>query len=157
MFKSAGLAKMLAGRRKFFRGPHVRHLWLRGTFEFNKTPFDLTYASSSFQHFINNVLADTESYCFAFVDDIFIFSRDMTSHKHHLHDIANRLSAYGLTLNMAKCSLGLSEITVLGYKLSQNGIVPLEGKIIAMKDFHSIYSQGTTTIFGLSPLLAPFS
>ena len=27
MFKSAGLAKMFAGRRKFFRGPHVRHLW----------------------------------------------------------------------------------------------------------------------------------
>ena len=25
MFKSAGLAKMFAGRRKFFRGPHVRH------------------------------------------------------------------------------------------------------------------------------------
>ena len=26
MFKSTGLAKMFAGRRKFFRGPHVRHL-----------------------------------------------------------------------------------------------------------------------------------
>ena len=59
----------------------------------------------------------------------------MTSHKHHLHDIANRLNAYGLTLNMAKCSLGLSEITVLGYKLSQNGIVFLEDKIIIIKKF----------------------
>ena len=29
MFKSAGLAKMFAGRRKFFRGPHVCHLWCR--------------------------------------------------------------------------------------------------------------------------------
>ena len=29
MFKSTGLAKMLAGRRKFFRGPHVRHLCLK--------------------------------------------------------------------------------------------------------------------------------
>ena len=75
----------------------------------------------SFQHFINNVLAGTESYCFAFVYDIFIFFRDMTSHKHRLHNIANRLNAYGLTLNMAKCSLGLSEVAVLGYKLSQNG------------------------------------
>ena len=26
MFKSTGLAKMFAGRRKFFGGPHVRHL-----------------------------------------------------------------------------------------------------------------------------------
>ena len=29
MFKSTGLAKMFAGRRKFFRGPHVRHLCSR--------------------------------------------------------------------------------------------------------------------------------
>ena len=29
MFQSrpTGLAKMLAGRRNFFRGPYVRHLW----------------------------------------------------------------------------------------------------------------------------------
>ena len=26
MFKSTSLAKMFAGRKKFFRGPHVRHL-----------------------------------------------------------------------------------------------------------------------------------
>ena len=31
MFKSAGLAKMFAGRRKFFRGPRVRHLWFSST------------------------------------------------------------------------------------------------------------------------------
>ena len=29
MFKSTGLAKMFAGHRKFFRRPHVRHLWVR--------------------------------------------------------------------------------------------------------------------------------
>ena len=82
----------------------------------------------------------------------------MTSHKHQLHDIANRLKAYGLTLNMARCSLGFSEITVLGYKLSQNGIVPLEDKLVAIKKIsHSIYSPETTTIFRPSHLSAPFS
>ena len=28
-FKNTGFAKIFAGRRKFFRGPHVRHLWFR--------------------------------------------------------------------------------------------------------------------------------
>ena len=28
-FNGTGLANMFAGRRKFFRGPHVRHLWRR--------------------------------------------------------------------------------------------------------------------------------
>ena len=31
MFKSTGLAKMFAGHRKFFRGPHVRHLCSRAS------------------------------------------------------------------------------------------------------------------------------
>ena len=40
MFKSAGLAKMFAGRRKFFRGPHVRHLCSR---LFLQRTIELTY------------------------------------------------------------------------------------------------------------------
>ena len=47
----------------------------RGNFEFNKMPFGLTYASSSFQHFINHVLQGTEAHCFSFVDNVFIFSQ----------------------------------------------------------------------------------
>ena len=34
MFRSTGLAKMFAGRRKFFRGPHVRHLCSRYIYDF---------------------------------------------------------------------------------------------------------------------------
>ena len=107
----------------------------RGNFEFNKMPFGLTYASSSFQQFINHVLQHTESFCFAFIDDLFIFSPDLASHKRHLLEIANRLNAYGLTLNMSKTSLGLSEIEVLGYHLSANGILPLQDKVAAIKKF----------------------
>ena len=107
----------------------------RGNFEFNKMPFGLTYASSSFQHFINNVLIGTDSYCFAFVDDIFIFSKTLNAHKRHLHDIANRLNAYGLTLNIKKCILGVNKIDVLGYRLSADGILPLPDKISAIKNF----------------------
>ena len=107
----------------------------RGNFEFNRMPFGLTYASSSFQHFINNVLIGTDSYCFAFVDDIFIFSKTLNAHKRHLHDIANRLNAYGLTLNIKKCILGVNKIDVLGYRLSADGILPLPDKISAIKNF----------------------
>ena len=107
----------------------------RGNFEFNKMPFGLTYASSSFQHFINHVLRGTESFCFSFIDDIFIFSQDLKQHKAHLLDIANRLDAYGLTLNMSKTSLAQSEIEVLGYQLSPKGILPLQNKVTAIEKF----------------------
>ena len=98
-------------------------------------PFGLTYASSSFQHFINHILQGTEAYCFSFVDDIFIFSPDLSTHKHHVLDIVNRLNAYGLTLNMQKSVLGKAEIEILGYHLSANGIKPPDEKIIAIQKF----------------------
>ena len=97
--------------------------------------FGLAYASSSFQHFINNVLIGTDSYCFAFVDDIFIFSKTLNAHKRHLHDIANRLNAHGLTLNIKKCILDVNKIDVLGYRLVGDGILTLPGKISAIKNF----------------------
>ena len=109
-------------------------------------PFGLTYASSSFQHFINNFLTGTDSYCFAFVDGIFIFSKTLNAHKRHLHDIANRLNAYGLTLNIKKCILGVDKI-VLGYRLSADGILPLPHKISAVKNF----SRPTTRDVAAAP------
>ena len=72
----------------------------RGNFEFNKMHFGLTYASSSFQHLNNNVLIDSNSDGFAFADDIFIFSKTLNASKRYLHDIADRLNAYGLNLNI---------------------------------------------------------
>ena len=111
-------------------------------------PFGLTYASSSFQHFINNVLIGTDSYCFAFVDDIFIFSKTLNAHKRHLHDVANRLNAYGLTLNIKKCILGVDKIDILGYRLSADGILPLPDKFSAIKKLSATYYyQRTQTFF----------
>ena len=56
-------------------------------------------------------------------------------HTAHLLDIASRLDAYGLTLNMSKTSLGQSKIEVLGYQLSPEGILPLQNKVSAIEKF----------------------
>ena len=95
----------------------------------------MRYASSSFQRFINQVLSGTSSFCFAYIDDLVIFSSDDRQHKQHLHEIATRLNLYGLTLNMAKCVLGVNELVVLGYNLSAEGITATDHKIKAIKSF----------------------
>ena len=110
-------------------------LTYRGNFKFNKMPVGLTYASSSFQHFLNHVLQETKSFCFSFIDVIFIFSEDEQQHKAHFLDIASRLDAYGLALNMSKTSLGQSKIEVLGYQLSPEGFFPLQNKVSAIEKF----------------------
>ena len=52
-----------------------------GNFMYNKLPQGLTYASSSFQRFINHVLQNTDTFCFAYIDDIIIFSKNELEHK----------------------------------------------------------------------------
>ena len=52
-----------------------------------------------------------------------------------MYEIANRLNAYGLTLNIKKCILGENKIDVLGYRLSTHVILPLPDKISAIKNF----------------------
>ena len=107
----------------------------RGNCLYNKLLQGLTYASSSFQRFINQVLSGTSSFCFAYIDDLVIFSSDDRQHKQHLHEIATRLNLYGLTLNMAKCVIGVNELEVLGYNLSAEGITATDHKIKAIKSF----------------------
>ena len=107
----------------------------RGNFMYNKLAQGLTYASGSFQRFINHVLNSTEDFCFAYIDDIIVYSKNDHQHKQHLLQIAHRLNSYGLTLNMSKCILGVSELDVLGYKLTFDGITASNEKIAAVKNF----------------------
>jgi len=104
----------------------------RGNFKYNKLPQGLTYASHSFQKFINHVMRGTESFCFCYVDNLIVFSSDEYEHKTHLHDIVNRLNAYSLQLNLSKCLLGVTELNALGYTLSAQGITASRDKINAV-------------------------
>ena len=75
----------------------------------------------------------TESFCFCYIDDLLVFSKDETEHKMHLHDIANRSNTYSLKLNIEKCSFGLKQITTLVYTLSSNGLTASHTKVEAIK------------------------
>ena len=107
----------------------------RGNFMYNKLSQGLTYASSSFQPFINHILHNTDTFCFAYIDDISIFSKNELEHKTHLLEIANRLNSYGLTLNINKCVMGASQLNALGYKLNASSITASHEKIAAVKNF----------------------
>ena len=62
MFKSTGLAKMFAGRRKFFRGPHVRHLCYTDFSKYIPLGFSRGNISES-HHNANTVVKHTRCDC----------------------------------------------------------------------------------------------
>jgi hypothetical protein len=57
-------------------------------------------------------------FCFAYLDDMLVFSRFLEGHEQHLRILFNQLQKRGILINPAKCVFKASEITFLGYKVS---------------------------------------
>lgn len=116
-----------------------------GLYEFPCMTFGLRNAAQTFQRFMDNTVlkdfqfrdnfSDTSDFYFCYLDDILVASSSLDSHKQHLEAIFSRLDKYGLTINLAKCSLGQQKVEFLGYEITSNGLKPLQSKVQAILDF----------------------
>ncbi|KAG8175361.1 hypothetical protein JTE90_018041 [Oedothorax gibbosus] len=105
-----------------------------GLFEFPFLNFGLCGAAQTFQRFMNEILGNLD-FCYVYLDDILIFSSSEEEHKVHLRHVLERLNSYGLTVNMAKCIFGASEIPFLGHLITKNGTKPLPDKIDPIQNY----------------------
>ena len=105
-----------------------------GLFEFLRMPFGLRNAAQTFQRFIDEVLRDLP-FCYAYIDDVLIASKDSEEHKQHVKQVFQRFTDYGILLNPSKCEFGSSELTFLGHHLNSQGVRPLEDKVSAIREF----------------------
>jgi hypothetical protein len=94
-----------------------------GLFEFPFMSFGLRNAAQTFQRFMDDVLRGLH-FCFAYLDDILVFSQSFEEHERHLRDLFGRLQSYGIIINPTKCVFRASEVTFLGYKVSAEGSRP---------------------------------
>ena len=73
-----------------------------GMFEFLRLPFGLRNAGITFQRMMDQILGNLPYY-FVYIDDILVFSPDLTSHVHHLRDVLELNRIYGLAIGLGKC------------------------------------------------------
>ena len=79
------------------------------------------------------MIRGTETFCFCYIDDIIVFSKNEREDK-HLHHIANRLNHYSFKVtNLHKCLLGVSILIASRYTLSANGLTPSKDQIRAIQ------------------------
>jgi hypothetical protein len=105
-----------------------------GLFEFPFTSFGLRNAAQTFQRFMDNILRGHD-FCFAYVDDILVFSGSLEDHEQHLRAIFGRLQMYWILINPAKSVFRASEVTFLGYRVSSEGSRPLGERVAHLQDF----------------------
>jgi cleavage and polyadenylation specificity factor subunit 1 len=74
-------------------------------------------------------------YCFVYLDDILVASSSPQQHLGHLREVLACLQEHGLVLNVGKCQFGVPEIDYLGHKISASGVLPMQSKVRAIRDF----------------------
>jgi hypothetical protein len=72
-----------------------------GLFEFPFMSFGLRNTAQIFQRFMAEILEDFD-FCFAYLDDILVFSRSSEEHDQHLRTLFTKLQTYGILLNSSK-------------------------------------------------------
>ncbi|GFS66049.1 retrovirus-related Pol polyprotein from transposon 17.6 [Trichonephila clavipes] len=105
-----------------------------GLYEYTHLCFGLVNAPQTFMRFMHEVLRGLP-FCFVYLDDILCYSENAEEHCSHLRTIFQRLSSYGLKLNISKCVFGVTELIFLGHLITPDGIKPLPDKVQAVLDY----------------------
>ena len=108
----------------------------QGHFQFNRMPFGLQNAPSTFQRLMNTVLSGLQGErCFVYLDDIVIYSYDLKSHIENLSAVFEKLRNHNLKLQPDKCEFLRKEVGYLGHVITEDGVKPNPEKIKAVQNF----------------------
>ncbi|GFX94912.1 retrovirus-related Pol polyprotein from transposon 17.6 [Trichonephila clavipes] len=117
-----------------------------GLYEYTHLCFGLVNATQTFMRFMHEVLRGLP-FCFVYLDVILCYSENAEEHRSHLRTIFQRLSSYGLKLNISKCVFGVTELIFLGHLITPDGIKPLPDKVQAVLDYKQPETVGSLRKF----------
>ena len=90
-----------------------------GSFEWLVVLFGLSNGPAAFQRVMNDIFSDMlDVSVIVYLDDILIYSDDMTKHKAHVKEVLWRLQANGLYASPSKCEVHKDTVEYLGFILS---------------------------------------
>jgi len=107
-----------------------------GSFEWSVMPFGLTNAPVAFQRFMNDIFSDLLDVCvMIYLDDILIYSNNMSEHHWHVKEVLKHLHKAGLYAKAEKCKFHSKSVEYLGYILSPSGLTMSDDKIKIIQDW----------------------
>lgn len=112
-----------------FRTQYGHHEWL-------VMPFGLQGAPSCFQRMMNHYLRKyLGKFVLVYLDDILIYSNTREEHLEHIQQVLQTLREKTLYAKGSKCDFFRTEISFLGFRVSEGHIDTDPGKISAIKDW----------------------
>ena len=107
----------------------------RQLFEFNQVPFGLCNSPATFSCLMGRVLAGLHwETCLFYLDDIIVFSSTWEEHLARLRGVFERLRHTKLKLGAAKCTFAAKEVSYLGHRVTEEGLLPDPSLLAAIRD-----------------------
>src|SRR5882724_12300631 len=99
-------------------------------------PEGLTNAPATFQRFMNNIFTDMINVIdIIYLDDILIYSNNISEHKLHVQQVLCRLHTNGLFAHADKYEFHVTSCEYLGYMLSPEGLTMAPYKVQIIQDW----------------------
>ena len=96
----------------------------------------LTNTPSAFQWFMNNIFANMiDINVIVYLDDILVYSNDLSKHKRHVREVLRRLCTNGLFACADKCEFHITSCKYLRYMLSPDGLTMPSNKVQIIQDW----------------------
>jgi len=107
-----------------------------GSFEWSVMSFGLTNTPTAFQRFMNDIFSDLLDVCvIIYLDDILIYSNNMSDHHWHVKEVLKCLRKAGLYAKAEKCKFHFESVEYLEYILSPSGLTMSDNKIKIIQDW----------------------
>lgn len=104
-----------------------------GLFEWNRMPFGLCNAPSTFQRLMQRMFGDRQcESLLLYLDDIIVFSSSIQQHLQRLEAVLARLHTEGLKAKLEKCAFFRRRVNYLGHVISHEGVATDPAKIDAV-------------------------
>ena len=105
-----------------------------GIFVYKRLAMGLRNSCQTFQKLVEYVLSGIDN-IYIYIDDILIHSETEAEHLKTVEEVCRRLSENDLTVSLKKCEWGVQSVDFLGFRLDQEGIVPLPKKVQSIVQF----------------------
>ena len=107
-----------------------------GSFEYKVMPFGLTNAPASFQKFMNAIFSDfIDVFVVVYLDDILVYSEDISQHQNHVISVLQRLKQHNLYLSPEKCIFSVEKIPFLGFIIAHGTVSMNPEKVSCLSKF----------------------
>lgn len=107
-----------------------------GLFEFNRMPFGLCNAPSTFQRLMERLFGDCRfQSVLLYLDDVIVFSSTIEQHLQRLDQVLSRLETQGLKCKLSKCQFFQKRVKYLGHVVSAEGVSTDPEKVAAVREW----------------------